>query len=1074
MVKKYVRREEWMEYFLILSAACGGIIAVTSGLTAIFHNKIERKWRYILWIALAVRMLIPVDLSLPEPVVKLELWKPEGIKNQTPVQKPSQSGDFFSHQQPVQETGSTQNRQTPSSGTQMPTDKTSYSTEPALPEEKTWDDSMIWSLLPWIWVTGALLSLLWFGGSYAYHRGELLRWSYIPKGKRLTEYFENSRQELGIRQVVKLRVCKKIGSPMMLGILRPVLLMPEGSYTAKDLEYIFRHELLHVKRHDVWMKSLMLAVRIVHWFNPLTIVMSRGMSEDIEILCDAQVVRNMDEGRRREYSEVLLKYLAQKGEGRMEFSTCFGSRIKKIKDRLLQVSRGGKLRKGYILCGAMLGAVLMGSLLASCGRDKEPEPSRVDSSQLEEESKPDKTKPDESKPQDSSMDSSSIQDSSTEESKQETIISEQPSKEEIDAKPSKDTPMAQAFVEIVDRIWEEYGEPEMIRVFEQAYQQNGVVRLLDFDGDGTPELYCSYEHEKGIPIEHVIYQYRDGKANLIWKERVTSKGTDVSPASYFLRKDGKVYLNWAEEAIGAMPRIWSYQDGQWTTFLEYDNGFFRYDGMAVFNGKLMTQNQMRSAANKALVGFERYIILYYYVTEPEELTLTQQTVAALKSCAEGAELVLPDDSRFWKPVQPLNMVYEPVQTEKVKIAQQYLTAMYEIESQNQSLIYEDRDGGILTGVFRLIDFDGDGSAELYCAYNTEKLSGYPDEYPNWQEIYQYQEGQTVKVFESPITNRYDHFSPVTWLIETGGKVYLKNSEFPAEQKGEYLELRNGRMQPVFQYEFGDGNYRLNGESVSRDALYEAMNSFEDGGREQIISYDNSDRNAEKITYNTRFMLEDTVKRGDEYKVPDDSEFWTDCKPHFFQDESEITLPPPDEQYRQIIAALQEKYGDGYKASDGELKGLFQVRLIDFDGDGTNELYCAYSVPVDSYFVQDEEIYQIQNRKAVRVHRGRVYHGEQYQPQTTCLERDGKVYLKQEGTYSMSSLFGYKTIIDGKMQWVYHCQYDSYYIRGTEVTEQEYIDSIQKFVEGGSKWTYFCSGKDSYPYMDPSLAIDFEH
>lgn len=160
------------------------------------------------------------------------------------------------------------------------------------------------------------MSLLWFGGSYTYHRGELLRWSYIPKGKRLTEYFENSRQELGIRQVVKLRVCKKIGSPMMLGILRPVLLMPEGGYTAKDLEYIFRHELLHVKRHDVWMKSLMLAVRIVHWFNPLTIVMSRGMSEDIEILCDAQVVRNMDEGRRREYSEVLLKYLAAEGRGK--------------------------------------------------------------------------------------------------------------------------------------------------------------------------------------------------------------------------------------------------------------------------------------------------------------------------------------------------------------------------------------------------------------------------------------------------------------------------------------------------------------------------------------------------------------------------------------------------------------------------------------------------------------------------------------------------------------------------------------------------------------------------------------
>lgn len=1226
-------------YFLMLSAGCGCVIALAAGVTAVTRGRLERKWRFILWIALALRMLLPFDISLPQPVLTLK----------TPEFNVSDEGKKADSVR----LSNTSHTQTSSYREESATVHTNGSTFAAAGQTQTaqphpaelqrgplLDWSALWNALPWLWLAGALLSALWFMGGYMYHRRMLLRWSYLPQGGVLTSCFELIRRDLGVRTDVGLRICKKVSSPMMLGVIRPVLLMPEGRYTAKDLEYIFRHELLHVKRRDVWMKGLMLLVRTVHWFNPLTIVMSKGMSEDIEILCDAQVVKNLDSQGRREYNEVLLKYLASRNEAQPAFSTCFGGSLRKLKERFIQVAKGGRLKKGYLISAVLLSAVLLGSLLASCAKEQPKaekeeesrreitETSRQDSVRSGQNSKKEESsrvKTDEeqlaaaylylmkdaqaeyeesalhnpdgnggawkgtirlldmdgdgtpelliSNPQpnaekqslyryqdgrpillwEADRESGSAMVSmlrrrdgriyleagheilSLQDGEIETVmrydeeglaegyaqwngetLSEAEFKrrfneewsgsqydlldaeelEELSRKTeqalqwtfsggtldipddeelwhayqqyvivSEQTPMAQEYIRIVDEIWEEYGEPEMRFVYDGVWQQSGAVRLLDFDGDGIPELYCSYGEQMGMPNEHVIYQYRDGQANLIWRERVTSKGTDVSPASWFYRKDGKVYLNWGEEAIGMFHNLWTYQDGQWSTILEYDSGFFRYDGLAVLNGKIVGQNEMRTAVNKELAGFEQYIIFYYYVTNPQELALTQQTVLALRSCAEGAELVLPDDSPFWSPVQPLAMVDEPEQTEEVKMAQQYLSVMYEIETQNQSIVYQDRNGGILTGVFRLLDFDGDGIDELYCSYNTDRQGGYPEKYPNRQVIYQYQNGSVVKIFEGAVTNRYDDPSPVTWLIEAGGKVYLRNSDGAAEKEGQYLTLQNGSMQSVFTYEFGEEICLLNGENVSADDLYKYINAFEAGGREQIICYDNSERDAENISYNTRFMLEGVAKWKEEYSVPDDSQFWTDCQPHTKQDQEEAPLPP-EEQYRQIVRELTEKYGEGGKDPEGDLTGLFEVRLIDFDGDGADELYCAYSVFDVIYYVQDEEIYQIQNQKAVRVHRGGLYCSSPYQPQTTCLERDGKVYLRLDDYYGRSKCgYTYKTIINGKMEWVYYCDDDGYYINGGQVTEEQYEQSILEFTEGGTLWTFLCSGEDAYVYND---------
>ena len=55
----------------------------------------------------------------------------------------------------------------------------------------------------------------------------------------------------------------------------------------------------------------------------------------------------------------------------MEFSTCFGSRIERMKDRFVQVVRGNRLHKAYGICAVLLLGLAAASLLTTVDRGDE-------------------------------------------------------------------------------------------------------------------------------------------------------------------------------------------------------------------------------------------------------------------------------------------------------------------------------------------------------------------------------------------------------------------------------------------------------------------------------------------------------------------------------------------------------------------------------------------------------------------------------------------------------------------------------------------------------------------------------
>ena len=86
--------------------------------------------------------------------------------------------------------------------------------------------------------------------------------------------------------------------PGVFGILRPVLLMPDGIWDqlpAVQLEAVLAHELCHVRRRDNLTGAVHMLVETLFWFHPLVWWIRARLIEERERACDEEVLmRSVD------------------------------------------------------------------------------------------------------------------------------------------------------------------------------------------------------------------------------------------------------------------------------------------------------------------------------------------------------------------------------------------------------------------------------------------------------------------------------------------------------------------------------------------------------------------------------------------------------------------------------------------------------------------------------------------------------------------------------------------------------------------------------------------------------------
>jgi bla regulator protein BlaR1 len=143
------------------------------------------------------------------------------------------------------------------------------------------------------WVIGASVLLLRLVGSWVYVQ-QLKAEGIRLTESRIQEMFRRIATKLNIRSTVHLFESVRVSTPVVIGFIKPVVLLPVGlatGLTTKQIEAILAHELAHVKRFDYLVNLIQSLVEVVYFFHPALWWLSSRVRAEREHCCDDVAVQ---------------------------------------------------------------------------------------------------------------------------------------------------------------------------------------------------------------------------------------------------------------------------------------------------------------------------------------------------------------------------------------------------------------------------------------------------------------------------------------------------------------------------------------------------------------------------------------------------------------------------------------------------------------------------------------------------------------------------------------------------------------------------------------------------------------
>ena len=255
---------------LELSWQAGLIALAVMAVRLVLRKKASRRALCMLWALVALRLLLPVSLTVESPV-SLQAEEAPVSRVYHAMQEARTSVPEEAAPAPAESSGA--------AAVIVPT-------EPAA-EPVTLRTFARW--LPWIWVIG-------MGCMAAYM---LLSFIWMRLTLRRAEHIRDNVYR-----------CTQWSTPFVLGIIAPCIYVPE-SVSEEDLPQVLAHERCHIRRWDHVVKPFAFLLLAVNWFNPVLWAAYVLLGRDMENACDEMALKNADAAQRAAYSRALVSCAAQ-------------------------------------------------------------------------------------------------------------------------------------------------------------------------------------------------------------------------------------------------------------------------------------------------------------------------------------------------------------------------------------------------------------------------------------------------------------------------------------------------------------------------------------------------------------------------------------------------------------------------------------------------------------------------------------------------------------------------------------------------------------------------------------------
>lgn len=255
---------------LELSWQAGLIALAVMAVRLVLRKKASRRALCMLWALVALRLLLPVSLTVESPV-SLQAEEAPVSRAYHTMQEARTSVPEEAAPAPAESSGA------------------AAAVVPPEPAAETVTLRTFARWLPWIWVIG-------MGCMAAYM---LLSFIWMRLTLRRAEHIRDNVYR-----------CTQWSTPFVLGIIAPCIYVPE-SVSEEDLPQVLAHERCHIRRWDHVVKPFSFLLLAVNWFNPVLWAAYVLLGRDMENACDEMALKNADAAQRAAYSRALVSCAAQ-------------------------------------------------------------------------------------------------------------------------------------------------------------------------------------------------------------------------------------------------------------------------------------------------------------------------------------------------------------------------------------------------------------------------------------------------------------------------------------------------------------------------------------------------------------------------------------------------------------------------------------------------------------------------------------------------------------------------------------------------------------------------------------------
>ena len=356
--------EVFVLHILKLNIIAAVIILLVKVLATLFKGQVSARWKYFIWLLIAVSLCVPVRLPANLALVDFKVQRssqqdPQELKTTDHAVRSGES-------QKITETVSSSNSNRKSM------------TE--IPEQKR---TVMWESDKWMRSGAVIFCSVWMSVAVLKMAGELLAYYLsMKKLERMSlpvsdpvsiQMYREACRRRHVCRIPELRQNAGLTTPLLAGLFHTRLYLPAAGYSAEERKLVFYHELTHYCHRDLWYKMLLRICASIYWFNPFLLIMLKEADKDIENLCDTAVIHRVNQSDHRLYRQLLLRTVAM--ENRIPYVTAsLNDSGMVFKDRILYMVNMRKLRRG-ILPGILVTVLFAGGNLVfnvSAGTDTVP------------------------------------------------------------------------------------------------------------------------------------------------------------------------------------------------------------------------------------------------------------------------------------------------------------------------------------------------------------------------------------------------------------------------------------------------------------------------------------------------------------------------------------------------------------------------------------------------------------------------------------------------------------------------------------------------------------------------------